>query len=147
MSQRAFKAFSFYTDEDRTFRYVRDKLLGPVNYCKVMDSIIENSTLNVSSIKDNLWMKKNQVVELAKNNHIIGLHSHSHPTEIKSLPIDKQEDEYQMNYNILTRDLGLDIYTMSHPCNSYNEDTKAVLKGLNVNFGFRANMETGYNSF
>ena len=35
---------------------------------------------------------------------------------------------------------------MSHPCNSYNNDTLEILTNFNIEIGFRANMKTAFNS-
>ena len=35
---------------------------------------------------------------------------------------------------------------MSHPCNSYNDDTLAILRDLGIVLGFRANLADDTNS-
>lgn len=140
------KGFSFYTDEDRIFRFVRDQVLGQERYYKIMDAMIEQSNLDLQKIIELLWMNEEQIKYLHQTKHIVGLHSHTHPTNMKGLSFEQQTEQYSTNYKILKSILKEDIFAVSHPCNSYNEDTKKVMKNLNVHFGFRANMEDGFQS-
>ena len=72
--------------------------------------------------------------------HLIGLHSHSHPTSIEKLSYESQKEEYQKNMDILSEILNIqksDIKFMSHPCGSYNNDTLEILKSLGIELGFK----------
>jgi hypothetical protein len=51
----------------------------------------------------------------------------------------EQENEYLTNYQILQEITHQQIFSMSHPCNSYNETTIEILKSLNIKIGFRSN--------
>ena len=46
--------------------------------------------------------------------HLIGLHSYSHPTQMSKLSKEKQELEYQNNYDHLTGLISKPIKVMSH---------------------------------
>ena len=35
---------------------------------------------------------------------------------------------------------------MSHPCNSYNDNTLNILEQLGIKLGFRANLSEGFSS-
>jgi len=139
-------AYPFHSLEDKIFRYTRDYILGKERYCKVMDKMINNSDINIAEISIKLWNTPANIQYLNDKGHIIGLHSHTHPTALKLLPYSQQLAEYEKNMSILRSIIGKEIFTMSHPCNSYNEDTLKILRNMNVNFGFRSNMEPGYSS-
>jgi peptidoglycan/xylan/chitin deacetylase (PgdA/CDA1 family) len=145
-SKEFLKAFSFYTEEDKVFRFIRDKVLGKDKYFEIMDEMISNSQMDIKEIAKILWIDKEGISYLDKTGHIVGLHSHSHPTQIKELSFGDQLDEYTKGHTILSSIINQKIKAMSHPCNSYNSDTLKVLEKLNVFFGFRANMEEGYTS-
>ena len=86
-------------------------------------------------------MNEKEVLKLHKDDHIIGLHSYSHPTKISSLSINNQFDEYKENLSHLSELLNtLDINSVSHPCGDYNKDTLNVLTKLGIKVGFRSNM-------
>lgn len=132
--------YSFYTNNDKKFRYIRDKILGPTSYNLIMKSMLKKYQIDVSKFSTDLWMQKQHLCKLQDSNHIIGLHSHTHPMAMAELSKEKQKFEYETNYRILYKILGKSPKTMSHPCNSYNKTTLRILKDLGINIGFRANM-------
>lgn len=139
-------SFPFYTVEDKIFRYTRDQILGKDKYNKFMDEMINQSDMNIDEISLRLWNTQSNIKYLNETGHVIGLHSHTHPTELKMMSYSEQLDEYEKNKTILTSIIGSEIFSMSHPCNSYNDDTLKILQNMNINFGFRANMDLGYSS-
>lgn len=132
--------FPFYTEQDRVFRFVRDVVLGQEAYFDVMDLMLDKSGLDVKQVTKKLFMNEQQIRYLSSNGHIIGLHSHSHPTRLEGLSYSGQFDEYQENYHIIKEITGTPPCVMSHPCNSYNKLTLEVLEKLGVESGFRSNM-------
>lgn len=134
------KDFPFYTDQDRKFRFVRDVALKTEPYYQVMDKMIAAKKFNLADITNSLWMAKDQLKDLAQKGHVIGLHSHSHPTRMGELSKIKQQEEFQENYRQIKLVTGQTPLAMSHPCNSYSEDTIEILKDLGIQIGFRANM-------
>lgn len=132
--------FPFYSEADRRFRYVRDEVLGPQRYNSIMDALIGSSGLNLEDLADNLWMKPDRIRELHAEGHVIGLHTHTHPTRLAQLDQQQQLREYRDNYTYLMSLLGEPPTTVAHPCNSYNRHTLAILRRLGVRIGFRANM-------
>lgn len=139
-------SFPFYTVEDKFFRYTRDQILGKERYFNYMDEMINQSEMNIDEISLRLWNTQSNIKYLNETGHVIGLHSHTHPTELKMMSYSEQLDEYEKNKTILESIIGSEIFSMSHPCNSYNDDTLKILQNMNVNFGFRANMDLGYSS-
>lgn len=134
------KDFAFYTDADRRFRFTRDKALGPARYNEVMDSMMAAAGFSTKGLAAKLWIDYAIVKRLHAEGHVIGLHSHTHPTQLCALPPAEQEREYSLNSAYLGRALGAAPTAMSHPCNSYGADTLALLARMNLTFGFRANM-------
>ncbi len=136
------KHFQFYTKNDTKFRFIRG-VLGPERYNGLMADMMSDHKIDIRTFAADLWMNEDQVRQLHKDGHIIGMHSHSHPVYISRLPISTQKTEYETNYQALKELLGAGPKTMSHPHNSYNEDTLGILKGLGIKLGFRANMQDG----
>jgi peptidoglycan/xylan/chitin deacetylase (PgdA/CDA1 family) len=131
---------SIYSLADRRFRYLRDRILGPARYTDVMWTMIRRAGYEDLIPSELLWMDDANLRELQAEGHVIGLHSYSHPTELKSLPIPDQREEYRRNAAHLLRVTGQYPIAMSHPCNSYGPDTLQLLKDMGVAIGFRANM-------
>jgi peptidoglycan/xylan/chitin deacetylase (PgdA/CDA1 family) len=132
--------FPFYTEQDRRFRYVRDEVLGPARYFQLMDSMLDGARMDTRSLTNELWMTEECIQELHSQGHVIGLHSHTHPTRLGCLPPAQQEAEYRLNFECLSRVLDEPVSCVSHPCNSYDSSTLTFLRALGIKIGFRANM-------
>ena len=130
----------FYSDTDRRFRFVRDHVLGASRYAAIMDRMISSAGLTHARLAQGLWIAAEQLRLLHGEGHVIGLHSHTHPTRMNGLSPEVQRNEYERNHACLTQLLGRPPVAMSHPCNSYNAATLGILKDLGIRVGFRANM-------
>jgi peptidoglycan/xylan/chitin deacetylase (PgdA/CDA1 family) len=135
-------AFPFYSDMDRRFRFVRDEALGPQRYHRIMDQMLTDAGVDVKVVARNLWLDDRAICSLHGNGHVVGLHSHTHPTRLEHLTEDEQRDEYFQNYAYLSNLLHEGPTTMSHPCNSYNHTTLSILNELGISLGFRSHMST-----
>lgn len=131
---------AFYTLGDRRFRYLRDQVLGPERYQETMELMITNRGLDRDALAAGLWTSPEGLRELRRDGHVIGLHTHTHPTLIKAMPKDRQEAEYRRNRDILHNILGEELATASHPCGNYNADTLNILTAMGVQLAFRSNM-------
>ncbi|MEO5345175.1 MAG: polysaccharide deacetylase family protein [Magnetococcus sp. YQC-9] len=131
--------FPFYTSNDRIFRYLRDKVLQEGAYDRVMQAMMRQHGYDPVVASRRLWMRPEQVAALHRAGHAIGLHSHTHPTRLADLPLERQREEYRRNRDYLTDLLGTAPVVMSHPCNSYSADTLTILGELKVVMGFRSN--------
>lgn len=132
--------FTFYTEGDRKFRYLRDKVLKPREYEEIMNILIQSKGVTIDELAKELWLDKDQLCELKDEEHIIGIHSHSHPTAMANLPYEEQQIEYKKNFEILSNILQEKPFTMAHPCNSYSANTLKILSNLGIHLGFRSNM-------
>lgn len=132
----------FYTDGDRKFRFIRDQILGPKNYRLLMDSMMSQYDFDVEKECSNLWIKEQGLKNIHSRGHTIGLHTHTHPTRLHHLSAKQQHDEYSKNMSCLKSIIETEIPAMSHPCNSYNDDTLRILTDLGIQVGFCSNMET-----
>lgn len=135
------KVFPFYSDNDILFRILRDKYLNKKSYEKIMIDLMKKKNFAYKKVIKKLFLSSSQILELSKAGHIIGLHSHTHPTKIANLSYDKQKFEFIKNKKILTKKIKKNIISMSHPCGSYNHHTKKILKDLKIQIGFRSNLK------
>ncbi len=135
------KEFPFYSKNDTKFRFLRNSVLDSERYNQIMNKMMKKQKINLTEFSSNLWMSKKHVKKLKSQGHIIGLHTHTHPTNLARLNTLEQEKEYQLNFDILYNHLGEKPQTMSHPCNSYNDQTLKILDNLGIKIGFRATMK------
>ena len=132
--------FPFYSIEDVKFRLVRDNFLTKVKYEMTMFSMIKEKKLNYKELYKKLFFQRDDLKRLDSLGHLVGLHTHNHPTLIEKLNYDEQKNEYEKcQYsiaNILNKSKN-EIKYMSHPCGSYNNDTLQILKELGIELGFK----------
>lgn len=130
----------YYTDADREFRFVRDQVLGPARYDEIMDRMIVEAGVDVTALSKTIWLTSDHVVALQRNGHIVGLHSHTHPTAIDAMSKEEQKEEFVHNNEVLAGLLDASPDTMSHPNGRYNDETLVILQSIGVQIGFRADM-------
>lgn len=135
--------FPFYSSEERRFRFIRDKVLNPQDYELIMWHMIDQSGFDVESAKKSLWMSTEDVKRLEAAGHSIGLHSHTHPMTMSSLPSSRQRQEFLKNQEVLASILGFEPTMMAHPCGSYSGETIDILEQLGVRLGFRSSLTPG----
>ena len=133
------KKYNFYTLNDRKFRFCRDIILSKNQYEKLMSMLMKEKKYNKTIRKKYLFMTKSDIKRLIKENHTIGLHSESHPTNITKLNYNSQLKEYKNCKNLLEKIIKKKIWSMSHPCGKYNISTLKILKKIGVEIGFRSN--------
>lgn len=132
--------FPFYSVNDVKFRLIRDRALSRDEYERIMDEMIIEHGLTEEELARDLWMSDEHLRYLASQGHEVGLHSYSHPMVLADLPVDDQWQEYTRNYQHIRRVCGRSPLAMSHPANSYNDDTITILTRLGIRCGFRSNM-------
>jgi len=131
----------FYTRNDKTFRYLRDKILGEEEYNLLMYSMIKNYNIDLNLFSKDIWISPKQIKKMFSEGHTIGLHSHSHPMLMGHLSEKDQLADYKKNIFNLEKIIGEKPISMSHPANSYNKKTLKILKDLDISIGFRAKMD------
>ncbi len=135
------KKSPYLSYNDIKFRITRDYILKNNDYAKIMLLMFKRYNFDYKPIMKKLYLTKNNLNVLKKNGHIIGMHSHNHPTILKQLSYKKQLLEYKKNKKFIKDILGIDkVETMSHPNGSYNMNTLEILKDLKVVIGFKPSM-------
>jgi peptidoglycan/xylan/chitin deacetylase (PgdA/CDA1 family) len=87
-----------------------------------------------------LFFQKDDLKTLDSLGHLVGLHSHNHPTLLEKLNYDEQKNEYEKCLSSISNILDKpknEIKYMSHPSGSYNNDTLEILKELRIELGFK----------
>ena len=78
---------------------------------------MDEKKLNQKNFTQNYFLIQNDIINLDKLGHLVGLHSHSHPTLIERLSYEEQKIEYEKSLSIISRVLGKpknSIKYMSH---------------------------------
>ena len=136
-------SYTFYTVNDKKYRFLRDVILKD-KYYEVVLGMIKEKNYSMSPRIENLFMSTEDIKTLYKSGHTIGLHSHSHSTRMNELSYKDQLEEYSMNYDFINSITNDNVTSMSHPCGNYNDDTLKILKKLDIKVGFRDSMIPSY---
>ena len=132
--------FPYYTYEDIKFRLTRDIFLKKHEYEKIMFLMMNEKKFEPKKFYPILFFNKQDLKNLNRLGHSIGLHSHNHPTLLEKLNYKKQREEYEKCISILSKILEKsksELRFMPHPCGSYNNDTLKILKELGIELGFK----------
>ena len=132
--------FPFYTDNDRHFRFVRDKILGPEPYSSILEIMMQSAGYSKAERRKTLFLEKKDLISLSSEGHSIGLHSHTHPTQIHLLDEITQRREYEENHRFIQETIGIKPDCMSHPNGNYDSTTLSILNHLGISIGFRSSM-------
>jgi len=137
--------FPFYSTNERKFRFLRDKLFTRTEYSSVMfDLINRTASFDPKSAIDAVWMKEEQLQRLIADGHSIGLHSHTHPTQMADLAASEQQSEYAQNMNWIKLELGVSPRWVAHPCGNYSKTTLDILQQMGLEGGFRSSLTPGF---
>lgn len=134
------KEFSFYSEQDRRFRFIRDNTLINEEYEAIMFSIMNEFDYSMAKFGPRLVMDEADLHTLYNKGNVIGLHSTSHPTTIDTYSYADQWREYHQNKSCLEESIGTKIWAMSHPCGKYNDSTLTILHDLEIKIGFRSSL-------
>ena len=137
--------FSFYADGDIRFRYLRDHYCALADLKKILEQIVVRKGKTITDVMDGIWMSPDDVRQLASDGHVIGLHSHDHPSGLEALPLAEQFHQYDLNKRTLEALVGGRISTMSHPLGSYRPETLSLLKDMGIEIGFRSSLHMKEN--
>ena len=138
IEERYFNQFTFYSDSDRKLRFIRDHYLNQEQYKEKTTSFIQSFNIELDSLAKDTYMTKDNLKEISQRGHVIGLHSHSHPSNLGSLSIEEQLIEIKRNKEVIESIIDISPRTISYPSNSYSSDTIRHLIDLNIHSGFRA---------
>mgnify|MGYP006149072417 FL=1 len=105
-----------------------------------MEIMLLEFKYNKEEKKDKLLINEKELKEINSDGHVIGLHSHSHPTSIDKMSYKEQFEEYSKNLNILEKITNNKISSMSHPVGKYNKYTLKVLENLGIEIGFNSSL-------
>ena len=144
-SERAFfDDFPFYTENDKIFRFFRDRVLGPKLYDHVMVELMKAKEFDTSEVPKKVFMTESHLKKLHQQGHVLGLHSDSHPTQMHTLSEEEQLNEFTKNFNFLVEITGVEPKTMAHPCGQYNKTTLDILNDLGISIGFCSSLKSPY---
>ena len=90
-----FSQFTFYTYNDRKLRYIRDFHFSHNEYKDLSLDFIKSFNININFLIKETYMDEKSILHLHSMGHSIGLHSHSHASNLRILNEEEQSFEIQ----------------------------------------------------
>ena len=130
----------FYTKADRYFRYLRNELFSDLEFKKITIKFMRAKKFDYKSNKifKKIWMTVKDIKTISDYGHHIGLHSYTHNNEIFKMKFNKQMYQYRKNLKDIKKITGVLPKSASYPYNSFNKDSKKILKKLEIDHVFLA---------
>ena len=69
-----YDGFPFFTENDKIFRFFRDKILGPSDYNLIMIDLMNQKMFDTSEVPTKVFMTVSQLEQLNRKGHTLGLH-------------------------------------------------------------------------
>ena len=133
--------WTFYSEADRIYRYIRDICPGTMCCGEIIDTMMRSMACSPREFADRLWLKPANLRLLEAHGHVIGLHSYSHPMRLDLLEPEVQAKEYGRNLEVLSSILSARPISMSHPCNAFTPAIFDILEDHGIKIGFRGDMD------
>ena len=125
---------SYLTQEDREYRLWRDRYVSAAEYAEVM------TRLTGVSLSLDHWLSASDLRALRAAGHVIGFHTHSHPTAIRHLTREQQATEYATSRWILEQILKEPVTTMAHPNGNVTDYGREWLKANGITLAWGSKM-------
>ena len=123
------KDYAYLTEDDRLFRYWRDCHVSEFTYRTIMEGL---GGRRVDQLGLDHWLSANDLRALRAGGHVIGLHTHTHPTVMSDLSCEQQATEWATSKYILESILGEPVTTAAWPCGNVTGAGVAWMKAHGI---------------
>jgi peptidoglycan/xylan/chitin deacetylase (PgdA/CDA1 family) len=127
---------TFYTTEDRKFRYFRDVVFKE-KHSSILEGMMQQKGLDKYAVAEKLWISQGQISDMSRN-HLIGIHTHEHSTTIDQWDKHQQQRSYHRNKKILEKIISDEITICAYPCGKSNDETAPAISELGIKHGMIA---------
>lgn len=131
----------YLSQRDRDFRYWRDQEATPQEYEAMMEQMMDEAPQQPPT--QDIWISPHELQRLHQAGHVLGIHTHSHPTDLSALSCEQQYLEYATARVILAGILHVEpasLTTVSHPCGAYTQDGLGWLRRHGFTLAWGATM-------
>ena len=135
---------TYLSGADRVFRYWRNEIASPEEYERVMERIAHGALALDHFNHHDHWLSAGDLRALRARGHVIGFHTHSHPTTMQRLTREQQALEYATSKWILETMLGEPVTTGAWPCGDFTDYGVEWCKANGVSLMWGATMQGSY---
>lgn len=126
--------YSFYTKEERFYRYIRDEILDTKD-CQLIIEEIFDKYFDEKEVVKNYYLDIDDLKNLQNEGMIIGGHSHSHPF-LEKISEFELEKELKHSLDSLQEHIPWIVNSFSYPFGTYDKKVIDKLKKFNIQYSF-----------
>lgn len=126
---------SFYSDDERLFRYIRNEILKPQEFALVIDAMFEKAGINEREFIENNFLTKDEITKLSSAGHTIGGHTWSHVRLPEQDP-NRQIEEISLAHQALETLLKKPVTSFAYPFGDFTLESKNFLSESNIKVSF-----------
>ena len=134
--------YEYLSQRDRDYRYWRDSV-DPWVYVGMMEDLFDHDAPTRPDLSDH-WIRPDELRSLHGAGHVIGFHSHTHPTTFGAMSDEHIETEYATSRFILAALLGVEphiLTTCATPCGNVTTPGLAWMRTHGITLGWGATMD------
>ena len=146
-SKNYLKQFTFYSEEERYFRMIRNEFLSVDRFTWVIENMFKLFFENDFSFINEYYLSASDLKKMGDNGMIIGGHTHSHPF-LNKLSIDEIKKEVDQNIAFLEKTINKNIKSFAYPFGAFNNDVINCMSESSIDYAFDTRthgMNTQYN--
>jgi peptidoglycan/xylan/chitin deacetylase (PgdA/CDA1 family) len=134
-SENYLKKYSFYSNEERFFRKLRNEYLSIKEFTGIIDIMFGKFYNNDKQFIDEYYMSISDLKDMNKNGMIIGGHSYSHPF-LNKIPVSEMQIEIDKSIKYLRNTVANDINSFAYPYGAFDDNIVEHLKNIKIDYAF-----------
>ena len=129
------KQFTFYSDQERYFRFIRNEYLTVREFTGIIDLMFSKFFTTDNEFLEKYYLSEKDLAIMSKNKMIIGGHTYSHPF-LNKLPSKKIRIEVKRNVSYLSSVINKKISSFAYPFGAFNADVIRCMEYYNFDYAF-----------
>jgi peptidoglycan/xylan/chitin deacetylase (PgdA/CDA1 family) len=129
------KEYSFYSNEERFFRKLRNEYLSIKEFTGIIDIMFGKFYNDDKQFIDEYYMSISDLKDMNKNGMIIGGHSYSHPF-LNKIPVSEMQIEIDKSIKYLRNTVANDINSFAYPYGAFDDNIVEHLKNIKIDYAF-----------
>lgn len=136
---------TYYSPQERYYRYIREKLLSQSDFKKVIDNFFEKSIPNDKQLHKELYLTIEDIKNIHNSDHVILGHSTTHPMHLENFSTAEIYGEIVQNLNDLENITGQRPEGFAYPCGKLNHNILNAIYNSKLKYAFVAGDIQNYN--
>ncbi len=139
-SQNYLKEYTFYSNEERYFRMIRNEYLTTKEFESIINNMFSKFYSNDKQFIDEYYMSISDLKKMNSNGMLIGGHSYSHPF-LNKMPFEEIKKEVDKSMIFLRNKVDSEINSFAYPFGAFNDNVVECMKQSEIDYAFDTRTE------